>query len=80
MPLRAGVRGAGFPSLWEAALIGAMLAIIGCAPAPTMFDDNPRQWGAAHQERFQAIENVNQNGSLVHKILRHNANIWAGAP
>ena len=27
-------------------------------------------------ERFQAIENVNQNGSLVHKILRHNANIY----
>jgi hypothetical protein len=31
-------------------------------------------------ERFQAIENVSKNGSLVHKILRHNANIWAGAP
>ena len=26
-------------------------------------------------ERFQAIENVHQNGSLVDKILRHNANI-----
>ena len=27
-------------------------------------------------ERFQAIENVHQNGSLVDKILRHNANIY----
>jgi hypothetical protein len=27
-------------------------------------------------ERFQAIENVSQNSSLGHKILRHNANIY----
>ena len=61
-----------------AALIGAMLAIIGCAPAPTMFDDDPRQWGAAHQERIRSLPLLGNGG--VCDLARGQANALGQSP
>jgi len=56
------------------ASIGAMLAILACAPTParTIFDDDSRQWGATHQERIKSLPLLGNGG--VCDLARKQAN------
>jgi hypothetical protein len=57
-----------------ATTIGAMLAITACTPAPTIFDDDPRQWGAVHQQRIDSLPLLGRNGVCDYARRQANAN------